>query len=98
MRTGRSESVQGQEAGRMESQAPQTQRREQDEAGERESGGAGSEDGTFSAFFEIDKIHTPSHRFDTQNLQIFAIFRKIRLIFQIFANVAEIAAKIVIFR
>ena len=44
------------------------------------------------------KIHTPSHRFDTQNLQIFAIFGKIRLIFQIFANVAEIAAKNVIFR
>ena len=52
----------------------------------------------FSAFFEMYKIHTPSHRFDTQNLQIFAIFGKIRLIFQIFANVAEIAAKNVIFR
>ena len=44
------------------------------------------------------KIHKPSHRFDIQNLQIFVIFGKVRLIFQIFANVAEIAAKNVIFR
>ena len=38
----------------------------------------------FSAFFEIYKIHTPSHRFETQNLQIianFVIFQWISILF-----------------
>ena len=44
----------------------------------------------FAAFFEIYKIHIPSHRFDTQNLQIFAIFWKISVNFPDFCKCSNL--------